>query len=121
MPICPPIFDNMGQFESLCVTLKESMSDLQVVDDVKDRHDLTWSVTEIKMEPGVGVEPTPIGFVYPQNSPPPQKCPPICPLNSRPPSDLDDNLAELISRWDELPDTVKRLLLVMSREGGERK
>jgi integrase len=57
-PICPPIFGNMGQFESLSVTLKESISDLQVVDDVKDRHDLSWSVTEVKMEPGVGVEPT---------------------------------------------------------------
>jgi integrase len=56
--ICPQKFDNMGQFESLSVTLKGSISDLQVVDDVTFRHGLTCSVMEIKMEPGVGVEPT---------------------------------------------------------------
>jgi hypothetical protein len=69
------------------------------------------------MAPAAGFEPAEKSLNYPRKSFFASDIPPNIP----PSSDLDPDLTELISLWDSLPDTVKRLLLVMAREGGERK
>jgi hypothetical protein len=60
-----------------------------------------------------GFEPLAIKKNQPQNLQYSSKCPSICPQENI--SDLN----ELISLWPSLPDKIKRVLLLLAREGGQ--